>query len=245
MREGSLNFTQLQHGVLLTLVLMASPSLVAAASVGGSVGISSDYLVRGISRSNHQASLQADAHVALGNGFDVGVFAASVQIGPNHRRDTELSAFVGLAADMSEAWHTRLAVNHYSYPWNAAGSKYAYDELSLDLAYQEWLTFSAVYSPNAPRYLAAWGVFGVTAQSAELSVQAPLSRQFFLTAGLGYAQLAGRYPDEYTYWSAGGIYSLGPASISLQYVGTTRAARQLYYDAAARNRVAGSVIWRF
>ena len=139
----------------------------------------------------------------------------------------------------------RLAVSHYSYPWNSAGSEYDYDELSLDVAYQAWLTFSAVYSPNAPRYLAEQGVVGVSAKSAEISVQTPLSRQFSLTGGLGYAHLAGSYPGGYTYWSIGGVYALGPVSISLLYASTSGEAQQLYYDAAAHNRLVGTVLWRF
>lgn len=245
MQDDSINRTP-PHSVLATLLLMASPcSAVAAVSLGGSVGITSNYLVRGISRSNHEISPQADVHVALGNGFDIGVFAASVQIAPNRQRNTEVSAFVGFSADLSDAWHARTVVNHYSYPWNSAGSKYNYDELSLDVAYQQWLTFSAVYSPDAPRYLLDRGIVSVTTKSAEISAQAPLSRQLFLTGGLGYAHLAGPYSEGYNYWSAGGVYSLGPASVSLQYVSTSSAARRLYYDSAAHNRVVGTAIWRF
>jgi hypothetical protein len=146
---------------------------------------------------------------------------------------------------VTEAWHSRVAINHYSYPWSSVGSKYDYDELNVDVAYREWLTFSAVYSPNAPRYVYPWGVLGVTAKSAELGAQVPLSRQFVLAGGLGYAHLAGPYADGYAYWSAGASYALGRVSISLQYVSTTDAARQLYNDAAAHNRVAGTVIWNF
>jgi uncharacterized protein (TIGR02001 family) len=238
--------TQLYRVVMMTLLLLASPFHTAtAAAFGGSLGITSDYLIRGISRTHHHGSLQADAHIALENGVDAGVFAASVVIGPDQHRDAELSAFAGFAAEVSAAWHARTAVNHYSYPGNSAGSKYDYDELSLDVTYQEWLTVSAVYSPNAPRLMTEKGVIGVTARSAELSAQTPLSRQFFLTGGVGYAHLAGRYPGGYAYWSAGGIYSPGPVSISLQYVSTTSAAERIYYDAAAHNRLTGSVIWRF
>ena len=241
--------------LLMALLLMALPIRADAGisldTVGGSVGVTSDYLVRGISRTQHQASLQADVHAAFGGGFDAGVFAASVEIAPDRGRDAELSGFVGWSRNLSAAWHARIAVDHYTYPWNAAGSKYDYDEFSLDITYQQWLTFGGVYSPNAPRYLPDRGIVNVTAKSAELSAQLPLSRQFFLTGGVGYAHLAGRNSNGYAYWSAGGLYSLdglntlGSISISLQYLSTSGAAQQLYYDAAAHNRLAGTVIWRF
>lgn len=245
MQEDLVKNVRALHGVLMTLLLMASLPAMAAVSLGGSVIVTSDYLVRGISRNHHDVSAQGDVHIALGNGFDAGVFAAMVQIAPNTQRNTEVSAFVGFAADLSDAWHARTVVNHYSYPWNSAGSKYDYDELSLDVAYQQWLTFSAVYSPNAPRYLLDRGIVSVTTKSAEISAQAPLSRQFFLTSGLGYAHLAGPNSEGYNYWSVGGVYSLGPVAVSLQYVSTSSAAQRLYYDSAAHNRVVGTAIWRF
>jgi uncharacterized protein (TIGR02001 family) len=234
------------HGVLTTLLLVVPVlSATAAVSFGGSLGVTSDYLVRGISHNDHDASLQGDVHAALGSGFDAGVFAAMASIAPNTQRNTEVSAFVGYALDVSDAWHGRAVVNHYSYPWNSAGSNYNYDELSLDVTYQGWLTLNAVYSPNARRYQPQWGVSGVTAKSAELGAQLPLSNQFSLAAGLGYAHLGGRNPDGYAYWSAGGTYTISSVSLSLQYVGTSSGASQLYFDSAARNRVVGTVIWRF
>ena len=237
---------QLRNVIAMTLLLIALPqSSMAAVSYGGSLAITSDYLVRGISRSNHDVSPQADLHAAFGNGVDVGVFAASVQTGPNHLHNTEVSGFVGFAKDIADEWHTRTVVNHYSYPWNRAGSQYDYDELNLDVAFEQWLTFSAMYSPNAPHFLLDSGLISVTEKSLAVSVQLPLTRQLSLNSGVGYAHLGGPYSDEYNYWATGGLYTLKSVSISLQYVGTTQGARQLYYDAAAHNRVAGTLIWRF
>jgi len=246
LQVSPVNFYWLRCAMTLSSVfalLIATPTM--AMSFGASIGITSDYLVRGISRSNHNPSLQADVHASLGQGFDAGLFAASVQIAPNQQHNTELSGFVGFARDIADAWHSRIAINHYSYPWNAAGSQYDYDELDLDVTYQQWLTLSAMYSPNTPRYLPPWGISSVTAKAIEVSAQAPLSREFFLIGGVGYAHVAGRFADGYTYWSGGGQYSLGKLSFSLQYIGSAGAATQLYYDSAAHNRVVGTVIWHF
>jgi uncharacterized protein (TIGR02001 family) len=246
LQDESIIHEQLRNIIIVTLLLITLPhSSMAGVSYGGSLAITSDYLVRGISRNNHDVSPQADLHAAFSNGVDVGVFAASVQTGPSHLHNTEVSGFIGFAKDISDAWHTRTVINHYSYPWNRAGSRYDYDELNLDVAYEQWLTFSAMYSPHTPRYLLDRGVIGVTAKSLAISVQLPLTRQLSLGSGVGYAHLGGPYSDEYSYWAAGGTFSLNSVSISLQYVGTTPGARQLYYDAAARHRVAGTVIWRF
>lgn len=245
--QGELIIHQLLRNVIvMTLLSIALPqSSLAAVSYGGSLAITSDYLVRGISRSHHELSPQADLHAGFGNGIDAGVFAASVRTGPDQRGTTEVSGFIGFANDISDAWHTRTVINHYAYPWNPAGSRYDYDELNLDVAFEQWLTFSAMYSPNTPRLLLDRGWIDVTAKSLAASVQVPLARQLSLTSGFGYAHLGGPYSNEYNYWAAGGSYALKSVSLSLQYVGTSQSAKQLYYDAAAHNRVAGTLIWRF
>jgi uncharacterized protein (TIGR02001 family) len=237
---------QMRNVIVMTFICFALPQAsLAAVSYGGSLAITSDYLVRGISRSNHEVSSQADLHAAFSNGVDAGLFAASVHTGPDQHSNTEVSGFIGFATDISAAWHTRTAINHYSYPWNPAGSRYDYDELNLDVAFEQWLTFSALYSPNTPRLVLERGWIDATAKSLAVSVQLPLVRQLSLTSGLGYAHLGGPDSDEYDYWAVGGSYAVKSLSISLQYVGTTQGARELYYDAAAHNRVAGTLIWSF
>jgi uncharacterized protein (TIGR02001 family) len=76
----------------LIAALGASPPRASAAaeSWGGSLAATSDYLVRGISRSKHGAVLQADLHVATDSGLLGGVFASNVQFDSGDRRDLAL-----------------------------------------------------------------------------------------------------------------------------------------------------------
>ena len=137
----------------------------AADEWGGSAALTSDYYVRGISRTSDQAALQLDFHYSDPNGFLAGVFASNSQIDRREPRDAELSGFVGFTWSLDEAWRARIVASHYAYPWNRAGSHYNYDELDLDVSYQGWLHFGLGYSPNSPRFLAApyRSLIGVTA----------------------------------------------------------------------------------
>src|SRR5882757_8226125 len=82
----------------LALITFLMPGLLSAAEVWGeSLGATTDYLIRGISRSNQHAALQADVHVVSESGFIGGVFASSVQFDSGDRRSTELSGFVGFS----------------------------------------------------------------------------------------------------------------------------------------------------
>jgi uncharacterized protein (TIGR02001 family) len=226
-------------------ICLAAPPCLAARTWGGSVALTSDYLVRGISRSNQAAALQADLHLASTKGIVGGLSVSSVQIAPRERRNSELGAFLGLAWNVGAAWQARIMANHYSYPWNAAGSKYDYDEVSAEATYLDWLNFNVMYSPNSPRYLPYAGLIGVTAKSYEVNLQQPWRRQWAVSAGVGYSQVAGPAAEDYTYWSVGGLYEQAPLSFSVSYISTSAAARNLFYDAAAHNRWSATLVWRF
>jgi uncharacterized protein (TIGR02001 family) len=222
---------------------LSTPS--AAETWGGSVALTSDYFVRGISRSNDQVALQGDVHVAGASGFFGGLFASSVQFDSSDSRNGEISAFLGFAWSAGKDWRNKIVIDHYSYPWNAAGSHYSYDELSFDAAYQDWLDLSVVYSPNTPRYVEYPGFISVTAKSVEMNLQSPRSHRMAATAGVGYSYLDGPGAVGYTYWSLGANYDVAPLSVSLSYVDTTAAAKALFYNEAAHGRWTATLIVHF
>jgi hypothetical protein len=194
----------------------------AAESWGGSLGITSDYLVRGVSRSTGGPAVQADLHIGVDSGLIGGVFASSAQFDSGDHRNAELSAFVGFVWQAGGAWRTKVLASYYSYPWNDSGSHYNYTELGFEATYDDWLDIDVVYSPDSPRYIRRRGLTGVNAESADLTLRTP-----------------------WYYWSAGGIVDLRPWSISLSYVNTDAEAASLFYSAAARNRWIITAIWRF
>jgi uncharacterized protein (TIGR02001 family) len=236
------------HGIALLVCFVFASAPCAAADVwGGSLALTSDYFVRGISRSNDQATPQLDLHYSNSAGFLAGVFASNTQINSREPRNAELSAFVGFAWNVGEEWRTKILANHYAYPWSMAGAEYNYDELDLDIAYQGWLHLAFGYSPNAPRYVPyPYDILmGVTEKSAEISLQRQIRGTLSATAGVGYSYLNGPDSGGYTYWSIGGSYDLKSVSLVLSYVDTTAEAKSLFYNAAAKGRWTGTVIWRF
>jgi uncharacterized protein (TIGR02001 family) len=231
---------------LLGLAVCIAPRVGNATDVwGGSLAITSDYLVRGVSRSNNSAAVQADLHFATDAGFIAGVFASSVELYDGDPRNAEVSAFLGFAWAPSAAWHTKLLASYYSYPWNQQGRAYNYAELSVEATYDDWLDLALIYSPDAPRYEYDAGLTGVSAKSAEMNLRSPWWRRLAATAGVGYSQYAGAGGGGYVYYSAGGVLDLAPCSVSLSYVSTSAEAQSLFYAAAAHNRWTATLIWRF
>jgi uncharacterized protein (TIGR02001 family) len=233
-------------GVVLSLCLeVAIPHCAAADLWGGSLGVSSDYIVRGISRSDGRPALQLDAHYSNSAGFLAGVFASNTRIDPEEPSDVELDGFIGFAWTTDSDWRGKIVASHYAYPWNRAGSRYDYDELDADVAFQEWLDVSLIYSPNAPRYLPYRGLIGVTSKAAELNLQRPLLNRLSATAGVGYSYFGGPDQTGYAYWSIGAAFDLAPVSLAVTYVNTSAGAKALFYNDAASGRWTGTVIWRF
>jgi uncharacterized protein (TIGR02001 family) len=235
----------LASGILLSMGLGIGTARCAAADLwGGSLGLTSDYLVRGISRSNNQPALQLDVHYLDSSGFVAGLFASNTQIDPDNPKDVELDGFLGFVWTGSDDWQGRALISHYAYPWNHEGSSYDYTELDVDWSYRGWLNFAAAYSPDAAR-VAYHRLIGVSSEAAEASVQRPMVGKLSATAGLGYAYYGGPDAAGYAYWSVGAAYDLAPVSLALSYVNTTSAAKALFYNAAADNRWLGTIIWRF
>jgi uncharacterized protein (TIGR02001 family) len=232
---------------LLVGMTLASTQLKAANQWGGSVTLSSDYYVRGISRTRDQPALQLDLHYSSPSGFLAGAFASNSQTSPIAQRDVELSGFLGYAWNVSDEWRGKIFASHYAYPGSNAGTRYNYDEFDFDLAYDGWLHFSAGYSPNSPRYLAApyRRYISVMEKSAEVSLQRPIFGKLSVTAGVGYSFLEGPESGGYTYWSGAAAYDYRSIILAVSYVYSTAEAKSLFYSAAASGDWTGTVIWRF
>jgi uncharacterized protein (TIGR02001 family) len=236
----------LATGIVFTVGLaLGTPRCESADQWGGSLGITSNYLVRGISRTNDKAALQLDLHYLNDSGVVAGLFASNSEIVPGQPRDIEIDAFAGFAWAAGSDWHGKILASHYAYPWNRAGSAYNYDELDVDAAFQDWVNVSLTYSPNAPLYVLGRGLIGVTSKSAEVNLQRPVLQKLSATAGVGYAYFDGPERAGYTYWSIGASYDLAPVSLTLSYVDTTAGAKTLFYNAAAAGSWSATVIWRF
>ncbi len=237
----------LAYGMMLASGLSVGTGYCAEGDLwGGSLGATSDYLVRGITRTNDHGALQLDLHYLDASGVVAGLFASNTQINSRAQSSAEIDAFVGFAWTRGELWQGRALLSHYAYPWSRAGSAYNYDELNATVSYREWLNVELVYSPDAPLWSAYRGrLVGVAMESAEVNLQHRVVGRLSATAGYGYAHLEGQEPSGYGYWSAGASYDLAPVTLVLSYVNTTAAAKALFYNAAVDGRWTGTVIWRF
>jgi uncharacterized protein (TIGR02001 family) len=234
----------LARATLLGGLGLLSSECIAADVWGGSAGLTSDYMVRGISRSDDQAAVQADYHYLSTSGFLAGAFASTVRVVPAQGTGAELSAFLGYAWTADSEWRGKVLASHYAYARNQRDARYDYDELTADTVYQDWLDISVAYAPNYSRYVPYRGVIRESATSLEVNLQRPLYGKLQLTGGAGYSY-QGDAGTGYVYWSVGASYDLAPVALGLSYVDTSAAAKSLFYEEAATGRWVATVIWRF
>jgi uncharacterized protein (TIGR02001 family) len=238
------------RGLLLSALLPSAMLLCgrcgwAADTWGGSVTAGSDYLVRGVSRTDDHAALQFDFHYANTSGFIAGLFASNSQLDPDASEDVELSPFVGFTWSLGDDWRTRVLGSHYTYPWNKAGSRYDYDEVDLETEYRGWLNVGLTYSPNSPYLTRHYQLHSAESESIQVALQHRLVGNLMGSTGIGYAHLGGPQAVGYGYWSAGFDYDLRPFTFAVTYVGTTSQPLALFYGTSGGGRWTGTVIWRF
>jgi uncharacterized protein (TIGR02001 family) len=230
---------------LSAALLLGAPRCVHAQAFGGSLDVTSNYLVRGISRSDDHSAVQLDLHYLDPSGFMADFFASNTQFEPNASEDAELSAFLGYVWTQGQDWQEKLLVGNYSYPWNQAGSFYNYDEIALEAGYRDWLRVDIAYSPDTRRYYYDRGTVRGQAEWAELNLQHSLIGKLSGTAGIGYYELDGAKAAGYAYWSIGAAYDLAPVTVTLSFVGASGDANLLFYNAAVGGRWTATIIWRF
>jgi len=234
---------------LAALLWAVSPPL-RAEGWGGSVGLSSDYVYRGLTQSDNQPAGQLDLHYydnsAGVSGWFAGLWVSSVKRSPYDSTSAEFDPYLGYQWRLAQAWSARLEAVHHDYPWNNPGRHYNYEELSGTVAYAGRAFFTLAFSPDTSVETRQDGqVGGRAALSYDLALHQPLPRGFSADAGLGYYDLRWAVDQGYVYWNAGLGWDRGPLHLELSYISTDNTARRLFYDGVAVRRLVAGALWRF
>jgi uncharacterized protein (TIGR02001 family) len=213
-----------------------------AVSLGGSLGLASDDVFRGVTQSDGQPSPQGDLHAIVGPWYG-GISAEEVRR-DDERAGPELIGYLGLQQPLGDDWTGRVTLRHYDYPGNRYRSRYDYDELGLSLSWRERLVATVIASPDtySRDYLGDYG--SGKAFCYELLGRQALPAAFVAVAGAGYYDLRQQIGAGYAYWSAGVERRWRSWAFDLRYVGTDATARERFQDDAG-NRVVASAFWLF
>jgi uncharacterized protein (TIGR02001 family) len=224
-------------------------SATAADRIGGSLGVTSDYRLQGLSLSASTAAAQAELHYqepAEDRGaWYGGLWASSVRLSSQSSSSAQIGAFVGRQFALGADWLGSVSVSHYAHPWNALLKRYDYDELTVGASFRDRVKMTVAWSPNTDLY----SHYGFTENrrsiAYELAGTAPLRGPFAASAGVGFRDVSQFFGTGYWYGSAGLTYDRGPLHASVLRIQTDRTARELFYSDIVDPAWVGTLLWAF
>jgi hypothetical protein len=113
------------------------------------------------------------------------------------------------------------------------------------------LSLKTTYSPDTPRAalfpgrVPLPGIENVHAISADVTAQRPIYAGLSALGGIGLSHLDGAPALNYLYWNVGARCDRSPLSLTVVYVGTSNAAKTLFYNGSGGGRWVGTVTWSF
>jgi len=224
------------------------PSLLPAqsvAGVGGSIGVTSDYVYRGVSLTTGNPALQADLHYQSRGGWIVGAWGSHADLSAGQGAESEIDLYIGRNWKLNPEWELRTTLTHYSYPEDKRFFDYAYDEVVASLGFRSRVFATVALSPNFTAHWHGVGVDNETAVSYEMAAVQPLIGPVAASAGVGYYDLPAGLNASYWFWNAGLACAVGHTQLTVSYIDTDQNAAAAFGYAATGSRWAGSVAWRF
>jgi len=226
--------------------LVAALARAAPPQFSGSLTLSSDHLLRGVSRSSHDPALSAQVQGQSPDGWLASLWASTSRVRALDSTSVEMAATLGYALPLNEDWTAVGSYSHYESPWGFRPGFYRYDEFTVDLHWRESWLFSASYSPDTSRSASVYGpVWHRNAWAYEATWQHELKAGLRAWAGVGYYDLSDLFDSGYWYGSLGLGWRRGHWQLDASYVVPANEARRLSYPGTAGRRVLASLSYGF
>jgi uncharacterized protein (TIGR02001 family) len=228
--------------------LLAPVVAYAEDSWGGSLALTSDYRVRGISQTRGEPAIQGGVHGRLGSQWVAGVWASTINRNRGRSATSEVDAYLGFAWSLSPDWDAKIFATHYWYPNDPARARYDYDELSMSIVYRSQLVASIAWSPNTVYFGyrdSSWRTERAASASYELTGLQPITSSLSLAAGVGYNDLRRLFDRGYWYWNLGVAYAMGPVRLDLSRIDSDATAQELFGETVTDAGWSAAISWRF
>jgi uncharacterized protein (TIGR02001 family) len=217
-----------------------------AASVGGSIGAASDYVLRGVSQNHAEPALQGDLHLRFARDWSAGLWASQVQLLP-HQHSAELDTYLQWHRALSTDFDLALTATHYAYPNDPRPINYDYDEAGVSLAWRDQLYATVSYTPAVTLFTTHGYIVERDRRvtSYELAAHRSLSAHLDVLAGIGFYEPRGLDYASYTYGSTSLAWHYGKWRADLAWIAVQGANHRWYTQGEAGGPVTLSVAWAF
>jgi uncharacterized protein (TIGR02001 family) len=241
---GSGFFAFLLSGLIRNLVAISVFVLISAPAIAteftGYLTLTTDYVYRGVTRSDGHGAIQLGADVSLESGLYAGVWGSTIDIGDGvtRQRDLEINYYAGYSYNLSDRWIIGASVVAFTFPGALGSIDYDHEEYSAYLNYDDRIWFEYSQSPD-------YYNSGVRTHNYELFAEWPVVAPFSLSAGIGHYDVADFSGRAYTYWQLGITRPLGKFDIDLRYHDTDRWVPLVSSPERAEARLALSARFQF
>ncbi len=241
--------SKLLHSLILTTLVVPGMAMAEAASpFSANVGLTTDYIFRGISQTSANPAVQGGIDFAHSSGFYAGLWGSNVSwitdFGATGSASLELDTYLGFKNSFAGDFSYDLGLIRYNYPGSytpAAGTvKADTDEVYGSIGYK-WI--SAKYSYGLGKFLTVPGAKGTN--YIELNASVPVGDTgFTVGAHAGKQTYKGLVADALTLAGNTATYSdykvsvskdIGGYVVSLAYTKTNARAGGFYTTPVGKN----------
>jgi uncharacterized protein (TIGR02001 family) len=231
--------------LLLPALLACGAGAAAHAGPGGSLDITSDYVLRGISQSDGQPVLQGDVHWTFPSGWSSGLWGSQLRFKPR-AATSELGAYLQWQGTVSGDFDLGAAYTHYAYPNDPRPVSYDYDELAVSLAWRDQVYLAATWTPRLNLYSAVDGLASNREiYTVEASWHRTLRPRFDFSVGLGFYDPQGVDYASYAYGNATLGWHYGHWRANLSAIWVQDALHRQYSPGPAGGPLTATVAWLF
>lgn len=188
-----------------------------AAELSGYVSLKSDYVWRGVTQSDGDPAAQLGGDVSFDSGIYAGLWGSTIDIsnGPTRQRDTELTYYLGYAHEINDTWVLSATAVSYNFPGQTGNVDYDYDELQLNVNFDDRVWFQYAYSPDLYNS-------GYDSHNLEVYAERPIGSHGTAGGGVGYYDVSRLVGDGYAYWELGYTWPIGRFDVDIRYHDTSR-----------------------
>jgi uncharacterized protein (TIGR02001 family) len=186
----------------------------AESNLTWNLGVTSDYVFRGISQTDRDPALQGGFDYAFGDsGFYVGTWGSNVDFQDRDGPDVEIDFYAGFNHDFNDKWNGDISVLRYTY----YGERDVYGSLDYNeyigkLAWNEMVTFTVGYANDYANQ-------GFDQLYTGLDGSWEIGNGFTFSAGVGHTSF-GDDNGSYNNWLLGLSKTWGPVEATLNYFDT-------------------------
>lgn len=236
--------------VLTGLVGMPTFAMAAEESVhtlSANVGLTSDYVFRGVSQTQGQPAIQGGADYSHASGLYAGTWASNVEwvstgAAPYKENNSlEIDLYGGYKGSVGDVGYDIGAITYY-YPGDQMAGSNDPDTTEVYLG-ASWKFLSAKYSYTVSDRFVGWGTSATNGDTqgsyyVELNANYDLGNGWGVLGHVGYQDVKDNEPASYTDWKLGVSKDIGFGVVTLAYTDTDADAAAYTWGGTHTKKVA-------